>query len=316
MGEDREKQFQRLLGLTARLIGSAGLSVRELGGHDSASRRQVQRDLAKLRECGLALHSTEGEESVPRYKLENLRLAGSQLDFEETLAVTLATLLAGPSEVGKLARQGWNKLHYAVANGQERKARNDLPARVSARAAWQLPAALMKVISTALLESRRLRLLYQGFNDPEPRWRTVEPWQLFFQDRWYLRAWDPTSQGCRNFRAERMQECELTNETFELPASQRGTDPHFHKWDLVVAEPVHVVCRVDAKIARWLAENPVHPTQTLEGEVFALQVRDTESFLHWALGLSHCEVIEPLDLRQRMKSRLQEMLARMDSDRI
>jgi hypothetical protein len=35
----------------------------------------------------------------------------------------------------------------------------------------------------------------------------------------------------------------------------------FHKWDLCEAEPVSVLCEVDAPLARWLAENPVHPTQ-------------------------------------------------------
>lgn len=312
MAEDREKQFQRLLNLTARLLGSNGLSVRDLGGHDLATRRRVQRDLNKLRECGLPLQSTEHEESVPRYRLDNLRLAGSQLDLEETLAVTLATLLVGKSDVGELARQGWNKLHYAVANGQERRVKADLPTHVSAQTAWALPKGQLKLISTALLEGRRLRVNYQGYNDTVPRWRLIEPWQLFFQDRWYIRAYDPASQSTKNFRTERMRECQLTEEKFVLPNSQRGANPHFHKWDLVEGEPVTITCQVDAQIARWLTENPVHPSQRVEGEVFSLEVRDPESFMQWALGLSHCQVLEPLALRQRMRQRLSEMLARMD----
>lgn len=197
VAEEREKQFQRLLNLTARLLGSNGLSVRDLGGHNDATRRRIQRDLNKLRECGLPLQSTEHDESVPRYRLDNLRLAGSQLDLEETLAVTLATLLVGKSDVGELARQGWNKLHYAVANGQERKVKADLPTHVSAQTAWALPKAQLKVISTALLEGRRLRLYYQGYNDSAPRWRLIEPWQLFFQDRWYIGAYDPAGRAPR-----------------------------------------------------------------------------------------------------------------------
>lgn len=64
MAEDREKQFQRLLSLTGRLLGSGGLSVRQLGGHSANTKRQIQRDLNKLRDCGLPLHSTEGDESA------------------------------------------------------------------------------------------------------------------------------------------------------------------------------------------------------------------------------------------------------------
>ena len=314
MAEDREKQFQRLLSLTGKLLGSNGLSVRELGGHCSNTKRQLQRDLNKLRDCGLPLHSTEGEESVPRYRLDNLRVAGSLLDLEETLAVTLAMQLVGTNEVGRLARQGWGKLHYAVANGKEKQAKADLPALMSSRTVWTLPTKLMKVLSVGLLECRRLRLFYQGLADVEPRWRLVEPWQLFFQDHWYLRAWDPASQSCKNFRTDRMHQCELTQETFTRPASQHGVDPHFHKWDLVEAEPVEVVCRVDEPLARWLVESPVHPSQQVEGVEFHLQVRDIESFLGWAMGLSYCEVIRPREVRNRLRERLMDVLGRLDGE--
>jgi len=306
---DRQKQFQRLLTLISRLHGSAGLTVRELGGHNESTRRQIQRDLLSLRECGMPLQSTEGEEAVPRYRLENLRLAGAQLDLEETLAVTLATLLAGESDFGNLARQGWNKLHYAVVNGQERQAKTDLPKFMSAQTSWELPTDLIKTISTALLQSRRLRLLYRGFKDESARWRLVEPQQFFFQDRWYLAAFEPESKISKNFRAERIQELECTGEAFQRHDSH---NPHFHKWDLAGDEPVTVRCRVDAPVARWLQENQVHHSQQLEGQFFSLTVRDTESFLLWSLGLSHCEILEPAPLRQRSRARLEEMLARFE----
>lgn len=88
----------------------------ELGGLNKSVKRQIQRDIARLRECGLPVHDSEGYERPPRYWLDNLRVAGSQLDLEETLAVTLATLLAGPKDLGQIARRGWSKLHYAVVS--------------------------------------------------------------------------------------------------------------------------------------------------------------------------------------------------------
>lgn len=306
---DKEKQFQRLLRLTGELMGSRGKTVAELGGIDATSRRQIQRDLAKLRECGMPLHDSEAVERPPRYWLENLRVAGSQLDFEETLAVTMATLLAGPKELGQVARRGWSKLHYAVVNGQEKRVKSDLPMRLSAQTSWELPTEVLKALSTALLDARRLRIHYQSFKDQKPRWRVVEPVQLFFQDRWYLCARDPEDSVHKNFRIERIRKFELTEEVFKRSAGPES--PHFHRWDLVGGEPVALRCRVDSTLARWLEENPVHPSQSIRGEELRLSVRDTESFLVWALGLSHCEVLEPLAVRERMRLRLQEMLARM-----
>ena len=311
MAEEREQLFSRLLNLTARLVGSSGLSVRELGGHDGASRRRIQRDLVKLRECGLPLQSTEGQESVPRYRIENLRLAGGQLDLPETLALTIATQLAGETSLGKLARQGWGKLHYVVHNGQERLARNDLPHLVSSRVSWELPADVMETISRSLLLRLCLRLFYLGVKDVQPRWREVEPWMLFFQDRWYLHAWDPAAQATRNFRLDRIQSMELLEQTFSPPPAHRLESPHFHRWDLVDQEPTRIRCRVDEGVARWLEENPVHPSQRLQDLVLEVCLRDTESFLRWASGLSCCDVLEPTSLRQRQIERLEDMLLRL-----
>ena len=138
--------------------------------------------------------------------------------------MTLALQLAGGTELGEQARRSWDKLHYAVQNGDERKARSDLPPRISVQPGWTLPKALFRSVSRALLESRRLRFLYQGSADPEARWRLVDSWQLFFQDRWYLRGGDPAARSTRVFRLDRVQEHELTQETYQLPASQRGAD--------------------------------------------------------------------------------------------
>jgi len=189
VAEDRESQFQRLLLLVARLLGSQGLSVRDLGGHDGAARRRIQRDLNRLRECGLPLQSTEHHERVPRYWIDNLRLPGGLLG-----------------------------------------------------------------------------------------------------------------------RVERIPECHSTGQRFDIPAAP---SPHFPKGDLVEGEPVLVVCQVDENTARWLCENPVHPTQRLERDLFSLEVRDPDSFIQWALGLGHCQILRPLALRQQMRQRLLDMLARM-----
>ena len=306
---DREKQFQRLLALAGDLAGSRGKTVADLGGCDAAARRRIQRDIATLRECGMPIHDSDGVERPPRYWLDNFRITGVPLDLEETLAVTLATLLAGPKELGQTARRGWNKLHYAVANGRERRAKADLPLQVSAQTSWDLPTELLKALSTALLESRRVRLHYHSFKDPSPRWRVVEPVQLFFQDRWYLCAHDPENSIQKNFRIDRIRKFELLQEIFKRP--DELASPHFHKWDLAGEEPVKIRCRIDSTVARWLKENPVHPSQAVRGSELTLSVRDTESFLIWALGLSCCEILDPPPLRERMRRRLAEMLQRM-----
>lgn len=308
MPEEKLQQFQRLLALTGRLLGSTGITVRELAGDDPAARRKTQRDLAKLRECGLPLETTEGEEAIPRYRISNLRLAGGHLDLEETLAFTLLAELAGENDIGKIARRGWDKLHYVVQNGEERKTRSTLPVMLSAQAGWNLPAPILKALSQGLVEQRRLRLLYRGLADAEARWRLVDPWQLFFQGRWYLRAWDPATQLAKTFHTERIQECQVTSEAFQLPASLRSADHHFHKWDLSDEEPTTVRCEIDEKLARWLQENAIHPSLKVDGLQFEVTVRDLAAFLRWTMSLSHCRILGPERALELYQERLQQLL--------
>ena len=260
---DKEKQFQRLLRLTGELATTRGKTVAELGGIDNTSRRQIQRDLLKLRECGLPLRDSEAHERPPRYWLENMRVAGAQLDLEETLAVTLATLLAGPKDLGQTARRGWSKLHYAVLNGREQRLKADLPVQVSVQTSWDLPQDLLKTLSTALLDACRVRLLYHSFKDAEPRWRVVEPAQLFFQDRWYLCARDPEDSLHKNFRIERILQYELLEQSFKRPS--QPANPHFHRWDLVGADPVKIRCRLPCRCSWHNFHRPC-------GSRFAVQI--------------------------------------------
>ncbi|MBS2039194.1 WYL domain-containing protein [bacterium] len=228
------------------------------------------------------------------------------MNLEETLAVTLALHQAGPSELGELARRGWDKLHYAVINGRERRSKADLPILLSSQSAARMPLPIISTLTTGLLDSRRIRLLYLGLSDRSARWRLVEPWQLFFQDQWYLSAWDPAAMSSKTFRADRICECELTHEVFQR--EQQVQDPHFHRWDIAGREAVEVHCQVDESIARWLVENPVHPSQKLDGIDLKVKVRDTNAFLRWVCSLSTCRVLGPAKVREAYRQRLEAML--------
>jgi predicted DNA-binding transcriptional regulator YafY len=311
MADDKKQIFLRLLNLTSRLMGSKGLTVRDLGGVDEATKRQIQRDLKRLRESEIPLETTEGQEQVPRYSIPNLRLAGSHLNLEETLAFTLLTQLPGNSEVGKLARQGWDKLHYAVQNGNERRHKADLPTFLSVQAGWNLSTQMLRSLSEALVNSRRLKIHYQGLADADPRWRLVEPWQLFFQDHWYLRAWDPATKMAKTFRTERILDCQLTDEQFHLPSSQRSSTPHFHRWDVADRPPTEVDCQVDESLARWLQENPVHPSQEINGTTFRVTVRDMEAFVRWTMSLTSCQILGPAEAKQFLQQRLRALLEKL-----
>ena len=310
MAEEKQNKFQILLRMLSRLQSSHGLTVAEMAQELGTSKRNIQRYLEDLRSFNYPVEVSE--EPSPRYSLRNQRLPGSLLDLEETLALSMTVPLSDSFGLGQAARRGWDKLHYAVVNGQERRAKNDLPAMLSVQFGWSLSAETMHILGLALVEKRCLRVLYRSREKLEAEWRLVEPRQMFFQSRWYLRVWDTEKQEIRNFRPDRIQDLELLPDTFQIPQSEIGVDPHFHKWDLTGDQPVEVCCRVSPPLALWLRENPVHPTQHLEDTVFRLTVRDVEALISWILGLTYCRVQSPDWVRDRYRARVQALLDEAD----
>jgi predicted DNA-binding transcriptional regulator YafY len=309
MTDDKKSAVARLWHLALTLTGSKGLSVVDLGGNTPAKARQIQLDLNRLDSSGFLIRKVDEKARTPLYFIEAVtRKPSALLNTEETLAMTLAIQSAGDSEVGQRAKAAWTKLHYAVTNGVEKHIQSDLPSRLSSHSFDSLPIEQLTVICNALLDSKRLRLLYQGLNDTQPRWRTVEPRRQFFQDRWYLSCWDLETATIKTFRLDRISEIEETGESFVLDPKERANDPHFHKWDLSEGEPVSILCEVDAPLARWLAENPVHPTQQLDDCRLRVKVRDVDALLRWVCSLTYCRVLEPVEVREKLRERLSKML--------
>jgi len=307
--DDAQTKFQRLVRLLNRLQTISGWTVAQLAADLGTDKRNIQRDLETLR--GYRYPIENSNERTPRYWMENLRQSGgSLLDLEETLALTMTVALGDASGLGPIARRGWDKLNYAVVNGQERRAKNELPQMLSAQFGWSVSPQTMESLSKALVEKRRLRIFYRNRDAVKAKWRTIEPWQMFFQDRWYVRGFDCAKKEIRNFRPDRINRLQVLNESFEIPTSERKADPHFHKWDLGGGEPTRVHCQVSPELALWLRENPVHPSQQLEGANFHLEVRDLDALVSWLIGLTNCRLLGPrpaLDkLRARASAWLQE----------
>ncbi len=301
--DDAPSKFQRLVRLLTRLQNTSGMTVAQLAEDMGTDKRNVQRDLEQLRAYNYPVEVIKHQERAPRYKLPSERLPGSLLDLEETLALSMTFALRDASGLGSLARRGWDKLNYAVLNGQERRAKNEIPQMLSAQFGWSVSGEIMHLLCKALVEKCRLRMFYRNRDALQPQWRMIEPWQMFFQDRWYVRGLDCEKREIRNFRPDRIHELQVTPERFDIPTSERKTDPHFHKWDLGGGEATRVHCRVSPELALWLQENPVHPSQHLQDCDFFLEVRDLDALASWLIGLTNCRLIGPEVVCEKVRNR-------------
>jgi predicted DNA-binding transcriptional regulator YafY len=133
----------------------------------------------------------------------------------------------------------------------------------------------------------------------------------------YLIGWDETRKAIRTFKLERIEEVNLTAETFEPPeeGSIEATFPA--AWDIIADQPaVEVVLRFSPTVAGRVRETRWHPSERLtEGEDGSLtwraRVSGTLEIRSWILGWgADVEVLEPPELRQEIAGIVRDAAAR------
>lgn len=174
----------------------------------------------------------------------------------------------------------------------------------------------IQTIIQAIKTNRRIKITYQKFGKPSNE-KTISPYVLkLFHQRWYLLS--HTGNHFATYSLDRMQSVSLTDETFEMP-EDFSPDVYFAEYFGVLTDEtplVHVVLRTYGKTPNYLRTLPLHPSQkeiqqTKEYCDFSLDIRPTDDFigelLKHADGL---EVLEPLDLRQKIRQMIVDNLKR------
>lgn len=163
---------------------------------------------------------------------------------------------------------------------------------------------------------RRLRMGYQKFGF-DPSTRMVEPYALkLSRRRWYMLA--HTEGQFKVFSLDRIFSLEMTDEHFE-PLKDFSPQAHFAEYFGVLTDGTpmaHIVIRAYGKMASYLRTLPLHHSQRMlsssaEYTDFALDLRPTADFIGELLSFDQgLEVLEPLDLRQRIRGVIEKTLKR------
>ena len=213
-----------------------------------------------------------------------------------------------------------------IASAAERIAGTDVPALRSAIAklhrALGVPEGAVAVLDAepdddverlrrAIADRVQVRFSYRGRGDQEPTERVVEPWALEFSEgAWYVHALDTGADEGRTFRLDRAAGIELTDVAArsEVPA--------------VLESPAYVPSDDDLAVelllqpsAQWLLD-AVRPDEVVTLEDGVRRVRLRTGSPEWVarlvlMGAGGAEVLAPVELRERVRSRAQEALARL-----
>ena len=167
-------------------------------------------------------------------------------------------------------------------------------------------------IATALLERRRLHILYHGRARDKTTERDVSPQRLvYYRNNWYLDAWCHGARGLRTFSLDRMHPVYIGDEPARAVPDE-VLDAHFTAAYGIFAGPAGkiAILRFSPEAAKWVADEQWHPKQVgkvLQDGSYELRIpfgNATELVMDILKYGEEVEVIAPADLRRAIARKL------------
>ena len=174
----------------------------------------------------------------------------------------------------------------------------------------------LQTIILALKTNRRLKITYQRFGH-ESYETTLSPYALkLFHQRWYILAY--TGKYLAIYALDRMLSVEISDETFEMPKDFSPEDFFTEYYGITTDDTpmAHVVIRAYGNVPNYLRTLPLHASQreiehTDEYTDFSYDIRPSIDFVLALMSYTDgLEVLEPIELRQKMCNILQASLER------
>ncbi|MHA6300329.1 helix-turn-helix transcriptional regulator [Devosia sp. CAU 1758] len=198
-------------------------TIADLAEGVGASRRTVLRDISALRDAGFVIHSEPGRGGGLQLDPQSVQTT-TRLSVVEIFALLISVAsmrAAGNLPFSALADAGLSKIEKALPSDKLRDLRRfldclfvgQLSSQVDISDLGEMDAGLLPAFETAFLQKRCLRFRYHDAKGAVTS-RHVEPQaMLILPPLWYLVAWDPSREGFRHFRMDRISTPEIGENT-------------------------------------------------------------------------------------------------------
>jgi predicted DNA-binding transcriptional regulator YafY len=171
----------------------------------------------------------------------------------------------------------------------------------------------------AVADLRPLTLKYQRTRDGKEERITIHPYAMvLYKDAIYCVGLHVNKGEVRTFLLDRMRDTECaTRERFTLPEGFSIDQYYEGQFGIFRGDrPTRVVVEFDARVVEYVKTRRIHPSQVLvdlpDGGVrLEMTIADVTEVATWVLGFGDTAiVVEPDDLRDRVRGELQRALAR------
>lgn len=303
-------KLERLISIIYRLLNNEIVSASELAARYKVSQRTIYRDIDIICAAGIPVVSYQGANGgygiMEAYKMDKSLLGSYDV-------ASLVTVLNSLSRVFKDDRAA-ETIHrlQTVDNGDR------APTMTMDIGSWGVYNDFLRLLRTAIIECFVVKFEYINAKN-ERAARVVEPVNLSYKfNTWYLYGYCRTRKDYREFKLSRIAELDSTEEKFHNKHDVRSeeTERPYRMYD----RTVEIVLRVSANsLAHSLDVFPEAERRFDEDGSLTLVLRvsrDTRDppyewvvsrILSFGTGI---EVIEPPELRQYVKERIEQMLER------
>ena len=176
----------------------------------------------------------------------------------------------------------------------------------------------LQTVIEAMQRGQMLEIDYQPFGSSQRTTYHLHPYAMkVYHQRWYVVGYLTEQDGIRNVALDRTLGMEITGENFSLPKDFDAEEYYAHTVGIYVnanLKPQKVRIRVYGKQVEYLRTVPLHHTQKevlcKQGKFCDFQYRVclTPELYSQLLAMGEkVEVLEPQELRDEMKKRIENM---------
>jgi predicted DNA-binding transcriptional regulator YafY len=306
---------------------------------DGLSDKSIRRDVEFLGRFGYALKETRKRSprgaAVQAWEIRPGRgaeeLAAPAITLPELLSLAVARDLLAPlagtvywrgisQVIDKLERVATPELLAYVGEHQDGMVVHPRPVGGKYR------SRMLNAVHRAIRNAQELQIRYTSLADAKPKTSTIRPEAIVLYDgAVYIAARrgvaagrrPPQDEGIRFFKLDRVADARVTSRTFLRPPTPvadlladsitiyRAPEP-----------PRRYRIRVEPERSRWAVEKPFHPRQRVRrqadgGVILEIERAWDGEMIPQLLALGEMvEVLEPLDVRDRLAETARALLAR------
>ena len=307
------RQLDILRELASRHLGA---SIQELVERFGVTRRTIERDLNDLSEAGFPLYI----EKIDRRNYWNLTSTSTvpPLNFpvSELIALTYITgILEGTPFKGEFSKT-LNRI------------RTTLPEKMGAfleQAAYhphirgqkaQVSSQVFAMAHRAITERRICNVTYRAIATGQSKTYSIIPFRfLYHYDGVYLLCRNPNYDNLLTLAAERIQELEVTTQSFEDSIDSNVEEQLHQAFGVVLESPIPVRVRFTASQAPYIKQRIWHPSQEIEELddgtiVLSFQAGGMYEIKSWILSHgASAEVLAPASLREEIIEEIEKNMS-------